>query len=58
MPIREVSGCKLFAIEYWEPVIRARTLEPTIDYRQYAVIAAATIAILTSIYIISRRYRP
>lgn len=54
--IREVSGCKLFAIEYAGPVTRVRTLEITIDYRPYILIAVTTIAILTSIYIISRRY--
>ncbi|MEM4970333.1 MAG: hypothetical protein QXE01_03675 [Sulfolobales archaeon] len=56
--IREVSGCKLFAIEYSGPAIKARALEPIIDYRPYAFTAAVTIAILTSIYIISRRHRP
>ncbi len=54
--IREVSGCKLFAIEYAGPATRVRTLEITIDYRPYVLIAIATTAILTSIYIISRRY--
>ena len=54
--IREVSGCKLFAIEYAGPVTRVRTLEITIDYRPYILIAVTTIAILTSIYIITRRY--
>ncbi|MEM4970095.1 MAG: hypothetical protein QXE01_02455 [Sulfolobales archaeon] len=56
--IREISGCKLFAIEYSGAIIKARTLEPIIDYRPYAFIAVVTIAILASIYIISRKHRP
>ncbi|MGC8983236.1 MAG: hypothetical protein ACP5KA_05775 [Desulfurococcaceae archaeon] len=55
--VREISGCKLFAIEYMGPVVIKPESPTVVDYRPHvlAAVAATAAAALTGYFTIKRR---